>query len=121
MSESLYDKARNGTLIAKTVAECSLIGPSGVPPPPQTSPSGPPNNSTVVPMVGQGETFVVPVTINGQITLDFIVDSGAADVNIPADVVMTLIRTGTITDNDFLGKETYRLHCAFAAVPHSLA
>ncbi len=59
-------------------------------------------------MVGQGETFVVPVTINGQITLDFIVDSGAADVNIPADVVMTLIRTGTITDNDFLGKETYR-------------
>jgi hypothetical protein len=28
--------------------------------------------------------------------VDFIVDSGASDVSIPADVVLTLIRTGTI-------------------------
>jgi hypothetical protein len=40
-----------------------------------------------------GGTFKVPVLINGAIVLDFIVDSGAADVNIPADVAMTLIRT----------------------------
>ena len=36
-----------------------------------------------------GGTFKVPVLINGAIVLDFIVDSGAADVNIPADVAMT--------------------------------
>src|SRR6202020_2945283 len=33
----------------------------------------------------------------------------AADVSIPADVFMTLVRTGTITDADFLDKQTYQL------------
>ena len=41
--------------------------------------------------------------------LEFIVDSGASDVSIPADVVRTLIRTGTIKKSDFIGTETYRL------------
>jgi clan AA aspartic protease (TIGR02281 family) len=60
-------------------------------------------------MVSEGGTFVVPVRINDQITLNFVVDSGASDVTIPNDVVSTLVRTGTITDADFLGKQTYRL------------
>ena len=60
-------------------------------------------------MVSDGGTFNVPVTINGQLTLKFVVDSGAADVSIPADVVLTLLRTETITDNDFLDKQTYQL------------
>jgi hypothetical protein len=64
---------------------------------------------TIVPMVGDGGTFGVPVTINGQLTLKFVIDSGAADVSVPADVVMTLLRTGTITNADFLGKQTYQL------------
>ena len=63
-----------------------------------------------VPMVGDGGTFKVPVAINGQLTLDFIVDSGAADVSIPADVVLTLVRTGTLAESDFLDfPRTYRL------------
>jgi predicted aspartyl protease len=41
--------------------------------------------------------------------LDFVVDSGASDVSIPADVVMTLMRTGTLKDSDFLGEKTYVL------------
>jgi predicted aspartyl protease len=53
--------------------------------------------------------YVVPVRINGAITLDFIVDSGASDVEIPADVAMTLARTGTITPGDFIGDKEYRL------------
>lgn len=57
----------------------------------------------------EGGTFVVPVTINGAVTLKFTIDSGASDVSIPADVVMTLVRTGTLTDEDFLGRKTYRL------------
>lgn len=57
----------------------------------------------------QGGVFVVPVLINDAITLNFVVDSGAADVIIPADVVLTLIRTGTITNGDFLGRERYAL------------
>ena len=41
--------------------------------------------------------------------MSFIVDSGAADVSIPADVVMTLMRTGTLKKGDFLGEKTYVL------------
>jgi clan AA aspartic protease (TIGR02281 family) len=54
-------------------------------------------------------TFVVPVTINGSLRLDFMIDSGASDVSIPADVAMTLFRTGTIQESDFTGTRTYRL------------
>jgi predicted aspartyl protease len=56
---------------------------------------------------GEGGAFTVPVSINGAITLQFTIDSGAADVSIPADVVMTLMRTGTIDRSDFLGNRTY--------------
>jgi Aspartyl protease len=52
---------------------------------------------------------VVPVSINGQLTLKFTIDSGASDVSVPADVVSTLIRTETITASDFLGTQTYTL------------
>jgi len=64
---------------------------------------------SAVPMISDGGTFKVPVTINRPLTLNFVVDSGAADVSIPADVFMTLVRTGTITDADFLDKQTYQL------------
>jgi clan AA aspartic protease (TIGR02281 family) len=57
----------------------------------------------------EGGIYVVPVLINEAITLDFVVDSGAADVSIPADVVMTLMRTGTLRRTDFLGEKTYVL------------
>jgi clan AA aspartic protease (TIGR02281 family) len=56
-----------------------------------------------------GGTFVVPVQINGAITLDFTVDSGAADVSVPADVFSTLARTGTISNSDITGEQTYVL------------
>jgi uncharacterized protein/regulator of sirC expression with transglutaminase-like and TPR domain/predicted aspartyl protease len=76
--------------------------------PPSEQPSVP-SGATVVPMLPEGGTFVVPVRINDQITLKFVIDSGASDVSIPADVVMTLLRTGTITDADFLGTQKYRM------------
>jgi clan AA aspartic protease (TIGR02281 family) len=60
-------------------------------------------------MKRQGGTFVVPVLINNALILNFTVDSGASDVSIPADVVMTLVRTGTIVDADFIGEQTYVL------------
>jgi hypothetical protein len=76
----------------------------------RTAPLPPPTGGTdAVEMVGDGGTFKVPVTINGQLTLKFVVDSGAADVSIPADVVLTLSRTGTIAEDDFLGAQTYKM------------
>jgi predicted aspartyl protease len=50
-----------------------------------------------------GGVYVVPVRINGVITLDFIVGKGASDVVIPADVAMTLARAGTISEDYFIG------------------
>jgi clan AA aspartic protease (TIGR02281 family) len=64
---------------------------------------------TAVPMQLERGIYVVPVLINDAITLDFVVDSGATDVSIPADVVMTLMRTGTLAKSDFLGEKTYVL------------
>ena len=60
-------------------------------------------------LIKENGTFKVPVLINGIIPLHFTVDSGASDVSIPADVVMTLVRIGTITDSDFLNDQTYIL------------
>ena len=65
--------------------------------------------SNRVRMVQSGGIFKVPVRLNDQLTLDFMVDSGASDVTVPADVVMTLIRTKTITDSDFRGEQVYVL------------
>lgn len=62
-----------------------------------------------VPLTKEGGTFGVPVEINGALTLFFVVDSGASDVSLPADVFSTLIRAGTIEDSDLLGGETYVL------------
>jgi len=52
---------------------------------------------------------VLPVQVNDRITLDFTIDSGAADVVIPADVFSTLSRTGTITSKDMMASQVYEL------------
>lgn len=62
-----------------------------------------------IPLVKQGGVYTVPVRLNDVITLDFIIDSGASEVQIPADVAMTLIRAGTIAEPDFLPGQTYTL------------
>jgi clan AA aspartic protease (TIGR02281 family) len=67
------------------------------------------NPSVLIAMQNEGGAYVVPVEINGAITLKFLIDSGAADVNVPADVVLTLMRAGTIQKSDFLGTRTYTL------------
>jgi clan AA aspartic protease (TIGR02281 family) len=68
-----------------------------------------PSSRMGVPLKQDGGIFVVPVEINGAITLEFGVDSGASDVSVPADVFSTLVRTGTIRDSDIIGERTYVL------------
>lgn len=68
-----------------------------------------PPQRTAVPMDVQGGVYVVPIKINDTITLKFVVDSGAADVAIPADVFFTLLRAGTISESDILGERKYSL------------
>ena len=56
-----------------------------------------------------GGVFVLPATINGGAQSHFIVDSGAANVQIPEDVVEEMKRNGTIGDADFLGQRRFVL------------
>ena len=60
-----------------------------------------------IPLQRDGGVFLTKVTINNAITLDFILDSGAADVAIPVDVFLTLTRTGTIIASDIHEERSY--------------
>lgn len=62
-----------------------------------------------IPLRWQDGGYVVSGQINERITLDFVLDSGATDVTIPADVARTLMRTGTLTQKDLLGEQTSQL------------
>lgn len=61
-----------------------------------------------IPMKKTGGVYEIPITINGALKINFIFDAGAADVSISSDVALTLIRTGTVKNEDFIGTETYK-------------
>ncbi|MFZ2107046.1 MAG: retroviral-like aspartic protease family protein [Roseiarcus sp.] len=90
----------NGALLKPTQAPSEVT--AGVSPSPSSG-------HAEVGLLQDGGTFKVPVVINGTLSLSFIVDSGATDVNIPVDVMLTLMRTGTLRQEDFLGTNTYVL------------
>ena len=62
-----------------------------------------------LPLQMRNGVLVVPVEINDAMTLDFIVDSGAACVVVPAGVFSTLKHAGTIQEADLLGQEWFIL------------
>src|ERR1700735_866341 len=65
--------------------------------------------SESIPLIHAHGTLQVPVVINGKISLNFIIDSGATDVSIPASVFSALTRNGTVSPQDFLDKRMYKL------------
>lgn len=77
------------------------------PSPPASRPALP--NGEEIPLVKESGVYTLPVEINGVLTLNFVLDSGASEVLIPADVASTLLRTGTIQETDFLPGQTYTL------------
>jgi hypothetical protein len=62
-----------------------------------------------IPLEKHGEVYTLPVQVNGLITLNFILDSGASEVTIPSNFVSALLRSGTVTQKDFLPGRSYRL------------
>jgi clan AA aspartic protease (TIGR02281 family) len=54
-------------------------------------------------------TYTLPARVNGAITIDFVLDTGASDVLIPEDVFKALIRTSTITAKDIIGQNVYTI------------
>lgn len=80
--------------------------------PPMIAPSRTPGQSPLseeVQIERRGNTYRVPVRINETITLPFVLDTGATDLVIPADVALTLIRAGALRSADFIGKKPYYL------------
>ena len=68
------------------------------------------NAAVSVPMLRTSSgLYKVPVLINGTLTLNFLIDTGASDVSIPLDVFLTLLRAGTIDDLDIIGEREYTL------------
>ena len=57
---------------------------------------------------GESGVYEVPVMLNGVLKINFIFDSGASDVSISPDVALTLMRTGTIKQSDFVGSQKYQ-------------
>jgi len=116
-----WDYTRSGTAIdeirrfACAATDAQMTAAGGTPATAAVAPvSAAPARATsggriAVPMQRRGGTFSVPVLVNEQITLRFIIDSGAADVSLPSDVVATLVRNGTLSKSDFLGKRNYVL------------
>jgi len=65
--------------------------------------------SESIPLIHAHGTLQVPVVVNGRISLNFTIDSGATDVSIPASVFSTLTRNGTVSPQDYLDKRMYKL------------
>ena len=84
---------------------CSLprTGVIGQPAPPTRTVASTEN----VPIEKIGNSYRVPVRLNQTITLPFVLDTGATDLVIPADVALTLIRAGALKRGDFVGKSHY--------------
>jgi len=64
-------------------------------------------DAETVQLVREHGIYMVPVQINRQMTVPFALDSGASEVTIPQDIFLTLTRTGTIKDSDFVGTGLY--------------
>ena len=62
-----------------------------------------------IPIEAHDGAYVVPVLVNGLLPLKFIVDSGSADVSIPAEVASTLRKLGGLSGTDLLGSKKYLL------------
>jgi clan AA aspartic protease (TIGR02281 family) len=61
----------------------------------------------IIPLIKANGVYEVPVTLNGIVKLNFILDSGAGEVFISPDVFLTLLRGETIAENDFVGEYSY--------------
>jgi clan AA aspartic protease (TIGR02281 family) len=56
-----------------------------------------------------GGVYTVPVRLNDLLTVDFLIDTGAADVGLSDELAARLQSTGVMTERDFRGSERYTL------------
>ena len=66
-------------------------------------------HSDSVPLVNEQGALRVKAVINGEASFSFTIDSGAADVCIPANIFYSLTHAGTVSQRDFLDRRPYKL------------
>ena len=97
-----------GISLSEAMRETETFDPLAAP-----TPSGPERTETAapneIPLQKKNGVFVLSMTVNDAVPVEFVLDSGATDVAIPADVVASLKRQSAIADSDFIGQETYQL------------
>ena len=76
------------------------------PPPLSTSTPIPPDGAEIA-LDSHGHDYTVPVRINGALTANFVVDSGASVIVLPKDMVEELTKSGAIAEGDRLGTDKY--------------
>lgn len=54
-----------------------------------------------------GGVYTVPVRLNNHLTMDFMIDTGAADVSLSDEIATRLLSTGIMSQGDFKGSQTY--------------
>jgi len=62
-----------------------------------------------VPLQRAGGVFTVPAVMNGAVSANFIVDSGASDVVVPEGAVQMLRNSGQLADSDFTGVQNVKI------------
>jgi aspartyl protease family protein len=67
------------------------------------------SNLTTFELGKNSEMFTTDVTFNDTIKISCLVDSGASSCNITPDILLVLVRAGTIRKQHFLESVTYRL------------
>lgn len=60
------------------------------------------NSKMITPLLGKQNVYEVNVLLNGVLKLDMIFDTGASEVYFTPDIVLTLIKTKTISEDDLL-------------------
>jgi clan AA aspartic protease (TIGR02281 family) len=72
-------------------------------------PAASPDAAEEIKLESSGNTYQLKVTVNDTVKLNFTLDTGASDVLIPAEVALTLLTSGTLSESDFIGYQTYKL------------
>ena len=101
--------ASAGTLYANHSPLITLLPASKTPTETVLTQSQPNTLTESVPLVESAGVYNIPVFINGVGPFPFVLDSGAADVSITVDVLLTLMRIGSITQNDYISTAEYQL------------
>jgi hypothetical protein len=65
-------------------------------------------DSVVIKMKKDGNILKIPISINDVVNTDFIIDTGASNISISADLAILLIKSGTINGEDWLNDKYYQ-------------